>query len=449
MAELGGVVGRLFTKGSVSEQIFVWAILAGVVQALGRPGLDELQQLANQAAQNTVLTPADLADMVVRAVKGEQEAAAEAARSGLDIERFRALVHNAGEGPGPGDLARALRRGIVPESGTGPESVSFDQGIRESRLKNKWTDTIKALSVEEPTPIEPLEALLEGQLSDDEARALYRRFGGDPEHFTWRFNARGSAPTPIEALEMANRRIIPFEGEGPDATSFHQAFLEGPWRNKWEHAFRELGRHLPPPRTVVALVRAGAIPDEQAAQYLQDAGLSPELAAAYIAEAHHSKTAHQRDLTVAQILDLYEAHALSAEDTTRALGDMGYTAGEAAQLIALRDLQREVKAVNAAVSRIAALYIARKIDQPAAVAALQGFQIPAAQQSELIRIWDLERAVQVKTLTAAEVVAAFHWKIFDQVTAQAELVTQGFTPFDAWALLSIREHTPLPGRPAQ
>ena len=449
MAALPGIVGRLFTKGSIAEQIFVWAILAGIVQALGAPFLLELQQLANLAAQNAVLTPAELADMVVRAIKNEPEAAAEAARSGIDAERFKALVQSAGEAIGPGELAAALRRGIIPEAGRGPDQVSFDQGIAESHLRNKWGPIVKALSVEEPTPIEPLEALLEGQLPEDVARELYHRFGGDLEHFTWRFNSRGSAPTPIEALEMANRRIIPFEGEGPGATSFHQAFLEGPWRNKWEHAFRELGRHLPPPRTVVALIRAGAISDERGLQLLQDSGLDPDLAAAYVTEAHHTKTQATRQLTVATILDLYEARVIGAEDAGRLLGDLGLTQQDATYELTLRDLQRTVRAVNTAVSKIGSLYIAGKIPKDQALVSLQGLQIKDAQITELFRIWDLERHSQIRTLTPAEIVAAFHYKIFDQETATAELVTLGYPAFDAWALLSIREHEPLPGRPAQ
>ena len=442
------VAGRLFTKGSVSEQIFVWAVLAGIIQALGAPFLEELRQIANEAGQNTVLTPSELADMVVRAIRSEDDAAGEAARSGIDKERFRALVQAAGEAIGPADLAAALRRGIIPEGGRGPDQISFDQGIAESHLRNKWGPIVKALSVEEPTPIEPLEALLEGQLPEDVARELYHRFGGDLEHFTWRFNTRGSAPTPIEALEMANRRIIPFEGEGPEATSFHQAFLEGPWRNKWEHAFRELGRHLPPPRTVVALIRAGTISDERGLQLLQDSGLDPDLAAAYVAEAHHVKTQATRQLTIGTILDLYEARVISGDDATRLLTDLSLSPQDASYELALRDLQRSIKAVNGAVSRIGNLYIAGKIDKSQATASLQGLQIKDTQITELFRVWDLERTVTVKTLTPAEIVAAFHYKIFDQETATAELVQLGYPAFDAWALLSIREHAPLPGRPA-
>jgi hypothetical protein len=52
---------------------------------------------------------------------------------------------------------------------------------------------------------------------------------------------------------MANRGIIPWSGSGPRSTSFEQAFLEGPWRNKWLGPFRKAAEYFPPPRTITAM----------------------------------------------------------------------------------------------------------------------------------------------------------------------------------------------------
>lgn len=444
-----GVIGRLFTKGSVSEQIFVWAILAGVVQALGSPGLEGLRQLANLAAQNTVLTPAELADMVVRAVKDQKDAAGEAALSGIDAERFQDLVHNAGEPPGLEFMLEAFRRQLIPQSGVGANQISLEQGIRESRLKDKWIPVVEKMGLRPLAVSDAIDAWVEGQISADQAQTIAYQNGISKEDALVLFHTRGRPPDPSQLIEMVNRGKIPLRGTGPDATSLQQGIFESAVKDKWEPVFEELIVRIPPPRTVVALIRAGTISDADGARFLQDAGLSAELAAAYVAEAHHTKNLAQRELTTAEILNLYEARAISGDDTSKLLQDLHWSAHDADELIALRDLQREVKAVNAAVSRIGTLYVAHKIDNPTAVAALQGLQIPAAQQSELIRIWNLEREATVRTLTPAEVVAAFHWKIFDQDTASQELVRLGYTEFDAWALLSIREHAPLPGQPAQ
>lgn len=446
-----GIFGRVFGRKSskVVEQVLLWQVAGQIIGTILQPGLVELSKLLNSQFQAVPLTPAQLADMVVRNVLPLGEATDIAKQSGVSPSDFHHMVQDTGEAPGPGDLVDALRRGVIPEKGAGPDSVSFEQGIREGRLKDKWIPVIRSLATRLPSPSDALDALLEGQAEEPDARTLYERFGGDPTYFTLLFNTRGSAPTPVEALEMANRRIIPWDGHGPDVTSFEQAFLEGPWRNKWLGAFRALGAHLPPPRTVVALLRSGAITDPVALDLFQRSGLSPELAAAYVADAHHQKSQGSRQLTVSTILDLYEQRLITPEQTTTLLGDLGYSAQDAAYEMALKDMQREIRAINAATSRIGQLYIARKIDVTAARNALNTYRVPDAQVQELLTTWDTERSLTFKTLTAAEIVAAFHWTIFDQATAEAELVNLGYTQFDAWALLSIREHVALPGRPAQ
>ena len=69
------------------------------------------------------------------------------------------------------------RRGVNPEGGNGADAVTFEQGIAEGRLKDKWTAMMKGLAQEWPTPTDALAALLEGQVSEEEGRALYERFG--------------------------------------------------------------------------------------------------------------------------------------------------------------------------------------------------------------------------------------------------------------------------------
>jgi hypothetical protein len=61
---------------------------------------------------------------------------------------------------------------------------------------------------------------------------------------------------------------------------------------------------------------------------------------------------------------------------------------------------------------------------------------------------DLEASVTVRTLTEAQIVDAWGKGILDDNGAMTELGNLGFTPFDAWVLLSIKAGGPLPGQPA-
>lgn len=441
--------GDLFGSGSAAEQLFVWGVLNQVVSSLFGPALTVLAQQINSKAPEAELSPADLADMVVRNFITAQDGVTRAARSGVDASRFNLLVQAAGDAPAPGDLATALRRGIIEEHGSGAESTSFDQGIREGRLSDKWINIIKDLAVQWPTPADALQAVLEGQVTESEGQQLYQRFGGDPTYYQLLYNTRGNAPTPTEAAVMANRGIIPWTGTGPDAVSFEQAFLEGPWRNKWEAPYRQSAQYLPPPRTVTAMLKDGSLTASQATHLLLQQGLSADLAAAYVNDAELTATADNKALTLSEVTALYEQRLISQADAKQLIEALKFSPANADLLLALADLSRSISAINTAVSRVQTLYINHKITRDTAVNSLNTLRVPADQVAAIVATWDLEVSVNVKTLTESQIVDAWAAQIITIDQAMTELTNIGYTPFDAWVLLSIKNKGPLPGQPAQ
>jgi hypothetical protein len=129
------------------------------------------------------------------------------------------------------------------------------------------------------------------------------------------------------------------------------------------------------------------------------------------------------------------------------LAALDYTPEEIDWLLAMQDLKRTVAADNSAISRVRAVYVAHKITRAEALAALDDLRVPHQQRDELVATWDIEAQVNVKTLSAAEIASALYYGIVDQATAMAELGAIGYTPLDAWILLSVRLHKPLPDRP--
>jgi hypothetical protein len=444
MANIGAALGG----GGALTQFFVWQVAGQIVQALMEPALTELGQDINSQFPTVALSPADLAQLVVRNFRDLGHGTDEAKKSGLTGDRFQDLVNLATEAPSPGDLAAMLRRGLIVESGHGSGSTSFEQGMSESRLSNKWHGLVKELAVQWPSPTDALDALLEGQVSQAEAETLYKRLGGDPQFFTVLYNTRGQAPTPVEALEMANRGIIPWSGTGPSATTYEQAFLEGPWRNKWLGPYKAIGQYLPPPRTVTAMVASGGLTDAQGQALLLKQGLSAELAAAYIHDAHNQKSSQERDLTVSQLLDMYGAGLISQADITPLLTAMRYSAESIAWLFAYRDLRRAIAATNQAVARIHTLYVGHKITSDTAVSSLNALKVPPTQVHEIVATWDIERATNLKVLTPTQIVDAWSADIIDEQEALRELVSIGYTPRDAWIVLSIKNKGPLDAPPA-
>jgi len=140
-------LGKIFGKGSVAEQLVVWGVLSESLTAALGPAFQILAREANKVLPTSPLTPEQLADMVVRHIVELGPGSDYARESGIAPADFTRLVQSAGEGLAPGDLAEALRRQIIPENGTGPDSVSFEQGLAESHVRDKWAATIKRLAI--------------------------------------------------------------------------------------------------------------------------------------------------------------------------------------------------------------------------------------------------------------------------------------------------------------
>lgn len=403
-----------------------------------------LERLSEQ-----LLTPADLASAVVRNFIGQGDALKIAAQQGVDAAMLTTLVHLSGDAPGPQQLAEALRRGAIPPSGTGPNSTSFEQGIAEGRLADKWAPVIKALSVLWPTPTDALDAALKGQITDDEGRQLYTRLGGDLEFYPWLLASIGDSPTPLEAAALAARGIIAEHGLGPDVLSYDQAVKESRYRNKWGPAYRQLSQHIPPPSTIVTMLAHRQLDEKTAHGLLLQNDMTEQLAAAYVGEAEYQAISDYRGLTESAVVDMYIAHVITRPQAVSILGVLHVSEQAAGLLLDYADLRYVVDSMNKSVQRIAALFVGRKIGQSTAIDALAKLGISAAATDQMIQDWELQAAANVKTLTETQIVDAWYYQIIDEAEAISALGAVGYTPYDAWVVLSIKAKTPIPGKPAR
>lgn len=444
MPTLAGLLGK---GGNIAEQMFIWGVLQGLVSGAVAPASAELQQLAYKVAPNVPIDPGDVARMVARNLRDQANGAEEAELSGTSGDRFNYLTEDAYTGPGVPTAIDAYNRGLIGEGSGDPKEASLTGAMADAGLRPPWHDILAKMTYQVPSWQNALNADLEGQLSRADAQEWYRKGGGDPDAYQWLYDTTGQAPTPSEALVMANRGIIPWDGTGPQSVAYEQAFLEGPWRNKWEKPFRALGVYLPPPRTVTAMYKEGSLSHDEAVKLLTMTGLAPDLAAAYVQDGNKQAAASSKNLTESAVINLYEARVLAQSDTQAMLETLGYSPDNATYIIKLADLRRAIAAVNTAVSRVQTLFVGHKIDAALAQSALNALAVPADQVAEIIQIWTLEASVNVATLTESQIGQAYSAKIITQDEAMAELEHIGYTPLDAWTLLSIRAKTPLPDKP--
>lgn len=449
----GGSVFRKFLSGATNNEtirsLFFWQILG----ALSTPVMAPFSQILSNRmfGQFPVvpLAPADAADAVVRGFMTNEQGQIWARKSGTQPELFDTMVQLSGDAPSPTDLVTALRRGIIPEDSGDAATPGFVQGIREGRLADKWTDMIKGLAQEWPTPTDALQAYLEGQVDETNAKALYQKFGGDLDYFQLLYNTRGNAPTPMEATQMANRGVIPWTGTGAGVVSYEQAFLEGPWRNKWSKPYRALAERLPTAPEIRSMYHQGTIDSQKALGLMAELGMRPDIAALFLKEASSTKLASSKNLAKTTVEKLYVDQVIVKQDALNMLKTLGYSVAEADYIIQVQDLARAEKALGQALSKIHTLYVDHKITGNEARSALNVLQIPSTQINDMFSSWDLEAGANIRKLTESQIADAYHYQIIKQDEAQQLLQSIGYQPHDAWMILSVKSKAPLPGEPAQ
>ena len=441
----------------MGEQFVLWGVLMQIANSILEPILTPIAQEIWKAHPDRVLPAADLADMVVRNVLDMASARDAAAESGVAPDNFERLVRNTGE-PLPLQMAmEAWRRGLLPESAgegsaIGPgglseqvELPSLDQAIRESRLKDKYIPIAKGLQFQPLSAAEAVAAWLRGQISEADALARARVAGTTEADARVLYNSAGRSPAPGELATLLHRGLIPLEGVGPEQLSFQQGIYEGDSKDKWWRLLAALAQHLPPPRTIVAMVRSGAMSDETARDYLEKNGLSPELAAAYLADAHHSKTQSQRDLTTAQVLEARAQKLIDEPTAVRLLVQLRWTPENASLLLRERELRTARAQLDNAVTRTRSLFIAHKISRAEVEKALAAFQLPLEAIAQYLQTWTLERRANVKLLTETEIAHAFANGWLAEADALTEYAQMGYSPRDAWIALAYHSKTKLSG----
>lgn len=440
-----GGLGSLLGANNTAEQFLIWGVLAQLLGAALQPAITAITDTLNTAEPINPLSAESAATALARNILTTPDAAAEAANSGINSNRFDTLTALARQ---PLSLGLAMAGYQRAQGTSGPadaQIADLDTVLNDLGISPQYWAAIKGLAVEIPTVQQVMNAWLQGQIEEAEALTRYLAAGGDPSWFQTSYNAQGEAPTPVQALDMLNRGLIPQEGTGPDSISYHQAFLEGPWRNKWLAPFLGLRYYVPPARTVTALLKEGAITEAQATQYLQAQGLDAELTAIYIAAASHHTTVAQRELTQAQVIDAYESQLITHDEALTDLVALRFTASDAGLLLSLADKKQAVASTKQAVTRIRTLFLNGSDTAVTARNALASLGLQGDQVSNLIATWQLEKATVIRTLTVAEISSAYYYEFFTLATAMAKLQALGYSPADAQVILAIRVKGLLPG----
>jgi hypothetical protein len=431
-------LGGFFSSESPVGQMVIYGVLQQILEATLAPGLAVTTQEINARNPVIPISPPDLAQLVVRNYLDPALGAAVAAKSGVSADDFALLVKAAGDAPSPQELMEAYRRKVIPLTGTGPDATSVEQGILEGRLGNKWVPMLEALGTVPIGVADAVDAVVENQIDYAAGEEYAFQNGLDRAAFQILVNTRGNPPSPTELGEMVRRGIIPVSGKGPDVLSFEQGISEGATKDKWIKAYEAAMTVEPPEGTIQAWLKEGVIDTAEAITRLKLLGYDEQAAEHYAAEAVSTTTSQYRQLAESDIVALYSGRAIDAAGATDMLKTLGYGDDVAAEILAVADFHVQVGIRNNAISRVRTYYLARKITDTQAITTLDSLEVPAAQRQELIAAWQVERGSNVKLLTESQIADAWNYGIMDTDQAIGELEAIGYTPYDAWVVLSLK-----------
>lgn len=437
---------KIFGRGAPAEQLLVWQVLAQIIGAVMGPELELLNRTVNEVLQATPLSPVQLADMVVRGHILLGDGSAYAKQSGISPSDFQRMVDSAGEAPGLIFLLEAFRRGYIAQSGSGPGSTSLEQGIREGRLHDKWIGVVQRMGIQPISTGDAVSAVVKAQIPylDGERIAYYN--GIDATGFQTLVNTEGNPPGPGELATLLKRGLIPLEGTGPDALTFQQGIYEGRSKTKWWQLYAKLADYIPPPRTVVTLVRNGAVSDDEAAALLADSGLSESLAKKYIVSAHQERGATHRATVSTELRSVarrgFADGHLSEAQFRQLLVQANLPAEVIEQEVVAANLSKTLGRHTFSLSQIKRQRQHGLIDDAQARQRLlvNGWSEEDAQLQ--INEWNAEARVGRTGLTEARILAYLRSGILKPPEAYDLLVTQGINSANATFLVQHPETVP-------
>lgn len=276
-----GALGKFFGR-TVSESA---AFAAGA--AVGPALAPEVELLRTQAWARSPFRPIDaetVAGIVAEDVEREPWGEDEAARSGVNADRFAALLGEALNAPGIGELFSLWRRDLIDDAG-------FEHGLRKAKLEPRWDTPLRALKTVRLTPQEVALGIVRSVIKDPGllAAQLDTSDSNVPQYEPLSIDALkeaaasgfdrerlrglvGEIGLPMSAQQAASARFRNIITEG----AFNQAILEGDTRPEWAPFILEQARQILSPAEYVNLLLRGWISPEAMHAGAAKHGMSPD-----------------------------------------------------------------------------------------------------------------------------------------------------------------------------
>ena len=460
---------------SIGEQILAGmkAIVAFDVQALAtvigtwetarqviRTVATGVAGAAMQSTMNTVaakykdvpLSPAVLADMEIRNIGGTFDKVQEAAYSGLDETRFNLMVEDTGESYGIDQALGLWWRGLHLESlvanpdtaagaiypytasGTldplGIPEAELDKVIYYSRVRDEFIPDLKLLAQRTMSQADAINMAVKGRVDPTTARMLFVAAGGIEDQFDALYESAGDSVGVVHAVELEAHGMI-------SADELQQVIYQSRINPRFYNTALLANVKWLPPYQIKAAVAAGTIDTATAMQWLMEQGYPEDQATAFAVASGAGTIAKPKAETEAMILDDFEAQILTETEATTALRSLGYEAGAIPYILEYVLARRLLTLRNTAMTRIRTAYVTSLVTEDWARTELAKIGIPEAAIAASFVTWDIEKATDIKRLSAAQVGKLAEDGVITADNAVARWVQMGYAPDEAQLLLYV------------
>lgn len=280
--------------------------------------------------------PMSTADAVQAAVQNHLDKNAAKAitqQNGLEPAHFETLYENAGEPLAHGQLATLYNRGQITRA-------VFDQGIRESRLKDKYLQAAFELRLRVPAERYVITMLKDGVISHEQALTYLRNDGYDAQTAA-HLVASGVAQKTTSTKELSVSTITGLYEDRAISKTVALGLLKklkyDQQEAEWILELANLKAMQRVQQQAVAAVRSRYVSrhiNEGAASVLLDGiGIASAQRDLYLRMWGFERQANVRVLSEAQVAKAVKLGLISPENGVHRLTDMGYSESDADLLI--------------------------------------------------------------------------------------------------------------------
>lgn len=402
IANTGPAIGQAmqsYRRGDLTDAEFDTALQRAAIEPQWWPALRKLRdsplepaEIAKAIHRNIMrgdglllVEPSSTPGRVPAVAPSPIDPTTEAAWSGIDHERLRILVGNAGLPPGVVQGLELLNRGAITED-------DFSRLVGESNLRQEWGDVLLELRRRLLTPHEYAELRLRGWITPDERDAGAALSGMEAADAQLLDNMLGR-PLPLHQVTTGEARGGSFGGdyEGvpePYRTALRQSNVRPEWGN-----LAYANRYTVPSYFILrAILQSGGMTEAEFADYGRQLGWPPDL----------------------------------ADKAAKALASGGGSGGD----------PHVGKAQTQLWNALHKSYVDDAATDAQATADLEFLGITAAAAAQVLATWGRERALVRRLLTPTEIRKAIGQPGRDQAWALERLKELGMDDADAQTFLA-------------